>query len=385
MSWLVARRPVPPGEASHGCAAAVDPLVRLDLDEPCASTCSTWSPPSDALDRLSGCVRRGRFTSAPAGPVPSAHPLLTARRTGSPVRHWLCETLACGAPSACGAAPARLFRSDKQDGWMGKVVMGGDPQSGATPRWCSRPRSRFSRDSGSPTTATATAESSDSPGPSGLGPGPWKEPAESGSDCAAATSRARARPQRASQAVGPHADAGWRQQPEDRRHRCLHLGGPPVWADATWKWCAALPLRDGSEDAVDRRQQPVEQRISTVNRVHQLLQEPLPGGASRRLTAHNARTSLSWMRPRGGCRQGPQGTRARAGRRPASRRAKAQGDRDAHPAGAGRSSQRVAGYLRGWRGHHRVDTRPRWRRAALAEQGALRQLYRQRPGRLHQR
>ncbi|MGB8649996.1 MAG: IS110 family transposase [Mycobacteriales bacterium] len=48
----------------------------------------------------------------------------------------------------------------------------------------------------------------------------------------------------------------------------------------------------------DRRQQLVEQRIATVNRLHQLLQELLPGGASKRLTAKKARQMLSTVRPR---------------------------------------------------------------------------------------
>ena len=48
----------------------------------------------------------------------------------------------------------------------------------------------------------------------------------------------------------------------------------------------------------DRRQQLVEQRIAAVNRPHQLLQELLPGGASRRLTATKARGILSGVRPR---------------------------------------------------------------------------------------
>jgi transposase len=48
----------------------------------------------------------------------------------------------------------------------------------------------------------------------------------------------------------------------------------------------------------DRRQQLVEQRIAAVNRLHQLLQELLPGGASRRLTATKARENLSTVRPR---------------------------------------------------------------------------------------
>ena len=48
----------------------------------------------------------------------------------------------------------------------------------------------------------------------------------------------------------------------------------------------------------DRRQQLVEQRIATVNRAHQLLQDLLPGGASRRLSAKKAREILSAVRPR---------------------------------------------------------------------------------------
>ena len=48
----------------------------------------------------------------------------------------------------------------------------------------------------------------------------------------------------------------------------------------------------------DRRQQLVQQRIATVNRLHQLIQELLPGGASKRLTAKKARELLSTIRPR---------------------------------------------------------------------------------------
>jgi len=48
----------------------------------------------------------------------------------------------------------------------------------------------------------------------------------------------------------------------------------------------------------DRRQQLVEQRIATVNRLHQLLQELIAGGASRRLTMSKARELLSSVRPR---------------------------------------------------------------------------------------
>jgi transposase len=48
----------------------------------------------------------------------------------------------------------------------------------------------------------------------------------------------------------------------------------------------------------DRRQQLVEQRITAINRLHQLLQELLPGGASRRLTATKAKQILASVRPR---------------------------------------------------------------------------------------
>ena len=48
----------------------------------------------------------------------------------------------------------------------------------------------------------------------------------------------------------------------------------------------------------DRRQQIVEQRIATVNRLHQLIQELLPGGASRGLTAVRAKEILAGIRPR---------------------------------------------------------------------------------------
>lgn len=48
----------------------------------------------------------------------------------------------------------------------------------------------------------------------------------------------------------------------------------------------------------DRRQQLVEQRITAVNRLHQLLAELLPGGADRYLTPVKARQLLSTVRPR---------------------------------------------------------------------------------------
>ena len=48
----------------------------------------------------------------------------------------------------------------------------------------------------------------------------------------------------------------------------------------------------------ERRQQLVEQRIMTVNRLHQLLQDLIPGGAAPRLTSTKAREILSGIRPR---------------------------------------------------------------------------------------
>ena len=48
----------------------------------------------------------------------------------------------------------------------------------------------------------------------------------------------------------------------------------------------------------DRRRQLVEERTQAVNRLHQLLQELLPGGASRHLSATKAKTILSGVRPR---------------------------------------------------------------------------------------
>jgi transposase len=48
----------------------------------------------------------------------------------------------------------------------------------------------------------------------------------------------------------------------------------------------------------DRRQELVEQRIATVNRLHDLLQQIIPGGAKPRLTATIAKTMLSSVRPR---------------------------------------------------------------------------------------
>lgn len=48
----------------------------------------------------------------------------------------------------------------------------------------------------------------------------------------------------------------------------------------------------------DRRQELVEQRIATVKRLHDLLQQLIPGGAKPRLTATTARTLLASVRPR---------------------------------------------------------------------------------------
>jgi transposase len=47
----------------------------------------------------------------------------------------------------------------------------------------------------------------------------------------------------------------------------------------------------------DRRQQLVEQRIAAVNRLHDVLQDLLPGGASTRLTASKALQILAEIRP----------------------------------------------------------------------------------------
>lgn len=48
----------------------------------------------------------------------------------------------------------------------------------------------------------------------------------------------------------------------------------------------------------DRRQQLVERRIATVNRLHDLLQTLMPGGAATGLTAAKAKVLLSRVRPR---------------------------------------------------------------------------------------
>lgn len=48
----------------------------------------------------------------------------------------------------------------------------------------------------------------------------------------------------------------------------------------------------------DRREQLVEQRIATVNRLHDQLMVLVAGGAARRLTASKARTLLASVRPR---------------------------------------------------------------------------------------
>jgi transposase len=48
----------------------------------------------------------------------------------------------------------------------------------------------------------------------------------------------------------------------------------------------------------DRRQELVDQRIATVNRLHRLLVELIPGGAGTALTATKAKTVLASVRPR---------------------------------------------------------------------------------------
>ena len=64
------------------------------------------------------------------------------------------------------------------------------------------------------------------------------------------------------------------------------------------------------EDAVavlkmlsDRRQQLVEQRIAAINRLHDVLQDLLPGGASTRLTATKAQEILASVSPLGAVEQ----------------------------------------------------------------------------------
>jgi transposase len=70
---------------------------------------------------------------------------------------------------------------------------------------------------------------------------------------------------------------------------------PANWraiSSRTRDWiCDSTPLSD-------RRQQLIEQRITAVNRLHQLLAELLPGGADRRLTPAKALQLLSSVRPR---------------------------------------------------------------------------------------
>ena len=48
----------------------------------------------------------------------------------------------------------------------------------------------------------------------------------------------------------------------------------------------------------DRRQELVHERISTVNRLHEVLAQLIPGGARKNLRASTARTLLSTVRPR---------------------------------------------------------------------------------------
>jgi transposase len=68
----------------------------------------------------------------------------------------------------------------------------------------------------------------------------------------------------------------------------------------------------------DRRQELVEQRIATVNRLHRLLVELIPGGAGPALTAAKAKTVLASVRPRT-LVEGPQGPRPRSPARPGRR------------------------------------------------------------------
>lgn len=53
----------------------------------------------------------------------------------------------------------------------------------------------------------------------------------------------------------------------------------------------------------DRRQQLVEQRITAINRLHDVLQDLLPGGASTRLTARKAQEILASVTPMGSVEQ----------------------------------------------------------------------------------
>jgi hypothetical protein len=78
----------------------------------------------------------------------------------------------------------------------------------------------------------------------------------------------------------------------------------------------------------DRRQELVEQRIATVNRLHRLLVELIPGGAGPALTAAKAKTVLASVRPRTLVERARKDLAPRSPARP-GRRGPAAG-RDAH-------------------------------------------------------
>ena len=110
-------------------------------------------------------------------------------------------------------------------------------------------------------------------------------------------------------AVGAGPCAGWWQRPQDRRRRrvrgrrCRPAGPGPAGG------APGRPHRDPA-DAHTRRQEVVAQRIATVNRLHDVLCQLIPGGAKRHLSATKARAAaLSGAAPRRG-REGPQAARA---------------------------------------------------------------------------
>ena len=130
------------------------------------------------------------------------------------------------------------------------------------------------------------------------GPGRWKAPAVS----------------------GPGWPSGWSPRtsrsstclrscrPGSARSAVAAAARPTVPTRSRWPWPACAPddLRAVRPDDVteilrmltDRRQELVRERIATVNRLHEVLTQLIPGGARKNLRASTARRLLSSVRPR---------------------------------------------------------------------------------------
>ena len=135
-------------------------------------------------------------------------------------------------------------------------------------------------------------------GPGRTGPGPSRAPAASGSSLA----------QRLAVEGEPVLNVPAKMSAQVR----VFGGGSGRKTDDTDAHAVALAgLRSRTLQAVrpddhvtvvklltDRREQLVEQRIATVNRLHDQLMALVPGGAARRLTSTKAKALLSSVRPR---------------------------------------------------------------------------------------